>query len=147
MTDSLSVRAPSPEALRRAKLFWEQARDDHRNAGKKRKAKEHLESAYLSFQAALNALAVVCYVNGKFQPPNHSAVQMASLCAEIDPRFEVLREACAALDTVQDRSPFDKQPDAAALAEMSRAALESGERILGAVAAYLKEHRPRMFAP
>jgi hypothetical protein len=142
-----SAPDPSPESLRRAKLFWEQAREDHRNARKKRKAKEHLESGYLSFQAALNALTVVCYVNGQFRLPNHRTVGMAGLCAGIDARFEALREACGELDTVQDRSPFDAQPDGAALAELSRTALAHGERVLAAVAAYLKEHRARMFSP
>lgn len=93
--------APSPQALRRAKLFWEQAGLDSQGARQKHKARAYLESGYLSFQAALNALTAVCYLNAKFQLPNHSAVQMAGLCAAVDTRFEAVREACEALEAVQ----------------------------------------------
>jgi hypothetical protein len=137
----MAETAPTSQALRRAKLFWEQALLDRKGAEQKRKAKAHLESGYLNFQAALNALAAVCYLNGKFQIPNHSAARMAALCAEMDPRFEAIQEAGAALEAVQQRSPFDAEPDAAALAELSRAAQEDGGKVLDAVRSYLKERR------
>ncbi len=143
----MAAPAPTPQTVRRAKLFWEQAGQDRKNAEMKHKAREHLESGYLSFQAALNALTVVCYLNGKFQLPNFSAVRMAALCADIDPRFEALREACAALEAVQQRSPFDAAPDAAVLAELSRTSLERGAQVLDAVRLYLKDHRKHAFAP
>lgn len=143
----MAASAPTSQTARRAKLFWEQAGQDHKRAEKKHKAREHLESGYLSFQAALNALTVVCYLNGKFQLPNFSAVRMAALCADIDPRFEALREPCAALEAVQQRSPFDTAPDAADLAELSRASLEHGTQVLDAVRRYLKDQRQHAFAP
>lgn len=149
MPDAVSASpvTPTPEALRRAKLFWEQASEDHRNAGKKLKAKAYLESGYLSFQAALNALSVVCYLNGKFRLPNHSTAQMAALCAGIDPRFEAVRDACEGLDAVQQQSPFGPQPDDTALDGMSRTALHNGKSVLDAVSGYLKANRRHAFAP
>jgi len=143
----MAASAPTPQALRRARLFWAQAGQDQKAAAQKHKGRAYLESGYLSFQAALNALTVVCYLNGKFQLPNFSAVQMAALCAEIDPSFEAVRESCAALEAVQQRSPFDAAPDAVALAELSHASLEHGAQVLDAVRAYLQVHRRRAFAP
>ncbi|HEX7928965.1 MAG TPA: hypothetical protein VF678_15320, partial [bacterium] len=92
---------PTPEALRRAKLFWAQAEADLKDAAKKHKAKAHLESGYLSFQGAINALTVVCYLHGRFQVPNFSAAKMAAECQEVDSRFTALDGSCAALEQAQ----------------------------------------------
>jgi hypothetical protein len=101
----------------------------------------------LSFQAALNALTVVCYLNGRFQPPNFSTARMAALSAELDPRFEAVRAACDALESVQHRSPFEAEPDPVALGELGRSSLSHSTQVVEAVRAYLKEHRKRFFAP
>jgi hypothetical protein len=143
----MTQSAPSPQVLRRARLFWEQAILDGRSARDKHKASAHLESGYLSFQSALNALTAVCYLNGRFQLPNFSAVQMAGLCAEVDGSFDAIGEACAALDAVQQHSPFDAKADPAALANLSRESLAHGAHIVAAVRTYLKERRKRFFAP
>jgi len=143
MTDT----APTPHALRRAKLFWEQAGLDSRGARRKHKARAYLESGYLSFQAALNALAAVCYLNAKFQLPNYSAVQMAGLCAAVDARFDAIREACEALEAVQQHGPFDSGADEAGLARLSAEGLRQSARVIAATRAYLKAHRKRFFAP
>jgi hypothetical protein len=142
-----SAAAPSPQTLRRAKLFWEQATQDQGSAREKYRGHAPLEAAYLSFQAALNALTAVCYVNGRFQLPNFSTVRMAAQCAEIDGRFEGIRAACEALEAVQERSPFDAAPDAAALKALGKDSVDHGAQVLDAVRAYLKEHRKIFFAP
>lgn len=139
--------APTPEALRRAKVFWQQARQDAKSAAKKRRAGDHLESGYLSFQAAINALTVVCYLQGTFQVPNYSATKMASLCQDVDARFAALGPACAALEEVQAHSPFQPAAEPAVLAELSRASLEHGQAVVETVRGFLKEHRRRFFAP
>ena len=141
-----SNSTPSEQALRRAKLFWDQAEQDTRAAKDKLK-RAPLESAYLSFQAALNALTVVCYVNGRFQLPNFSTTRMAALCVELDPRFETIREACEALEAVQQHSPFAAEPDSVALAALGKSSFEHSARVVEAVRAYLREHRERFFAP
>jgi HEPN domain-containing protein len=142
-----SPAVPSPQTLRRAKLFWEQAGQDHRAARERQRAGAPLEAAYLSFQAALNALTVVCYLNGRFQLPNFSTVRMAAQCAELDARFEAVRESCETLEAVQERGPFDAEPDPDALAALGKASLAQSDQVVEAVRAYLKEHRKRFFAP
>jgi hypothetical protein len=139
--------APSPQTLRRAKLFWEQAGLDNRGARQKHKARAYLESGYLSFQAALNALTAVCYLNSKFQLPNHSTVQMAGHCAAVDARFDAIREACEALEAVQHHGPFDADADDASLAKLSADGLRQSALVIAAARAYLKAHRTRFFAP
>jgi hypothetical protein len=147
MADASVPPPPSPQAVRRARLFWEQAAQDHGAARDKQRGHAPLEAAYLSFQAALNALTAVCYLNGRFQLPNFSTARMAALCAEVDGRFEAILAACEALEAVQERSPFDAAPDAAALDALGKASVGHGTQVLEAVRGYLKEHRKRFFAP
>jgi hypothetical protein len=138
---------PTPEALRRAQVFWRQAEADLKDATKKHKAKAHLESGYLSFQGAINALTVVCYLHGRFQVPNFSAAKMAALCQDVDGRFTALDAACAALEQAQGHSPFGPPSPPAELLAMSQAALDGGRAVVETVRGYLKEHRRRYFTP
>ena len=138
--------SPSGQALRRAQLFWEQSNQDIRAAKDKLK-RAPLESAYLSVQAALNALTVVSYLNGKFQLPNFSTARMAAEAAGVDSRFETLREACEALEAVQHRSPFEADPDPVALADLGKTSFDHGRHVIDSVRGYLKEHQKRFFSP
>jgi hypothetical protein len=145
--ETMEEHVPSPEALRRAQVFWQQAQQDVKSAAKRHQAGKHLESGYLSFQGAINALTVVCYLHGRFQVPNFSAVKMASLCQDLDARFEALQPACVALEQVQEHSPFQPAAEPAVLVELSRASLAGGRTVLETVRGYLKEQRRRFFAP
>lgn len=138
---------PSAEALRRARLMWRQAQDDLKAAARRRKSQAHLECGYLSLQAAINALTVVCYLHGQFRPPNFSAARMAFLCQTLDPRFAALADACTVLEQVQSYSPFGVPAAPEALTQASQAGLEAGTAVVGAVRDYLREHRRRFFAP
>jgi hypothetical protein len=138
---------PTPETLRRAQVFWRQAEADLKAAAKQQKAQAHVESGYLSFQGAINALTVVCYLQGQFQVPNYSAAKMAALCQDTDERFARLAAACAALEQVQVHSPFGSPAPPDVMAQVSRAGLEGGRTVLETVRRYLKEHRRRYFAP
>jgi len=144
--DASTSQAPSAQSIRRAKLFWEQATQDLKGAREKLPSAP-LESAYGCFQAALNALTTVCYLNGRYQLPNFSTARMAALCAEFEPAFESLRAPCDELESVQHRSPFDKAPDPQALAELGRTSLAASTQVVDRVRDYLKEHRKRFFAP
>lgn len=141
MAESPTPAVPSPRAVRRARLFWEQAHRDHRAARDKQRRRAPLQAAYLSVQAALNALSAVSYLNGRFQLPNFSTARMAALCVELDGRFEAILSACESLEAVQERSPFDATQDAAALDALGAASVEHSTRVLDAVRMYLKEHR------
>jgi len=141
MADSPTPAGPSPRAVRRARLFWDQAHQDHRAARDKQRRHAPLEAAYLSVQAALNALSAVSYLNGRFQLPNFSTARMAALCVELDGRFEAILGACESLEAVQEHSPFEDAPDTAALDALGAASVEHSTRVLDAVRTYLNEHR------
>ena len=129
--------------MRRARLCWEQAREDHRAARDKQRRHAPLEAAYLSVQAALNALTAVAYLNGRFQLPNFSPARMAALCVEVDWRFEAVVAACESLERVQEHSPFDAASDAATLDALGKASVAQSAQVLDAVRAYLKARRSK----
>ncbi|HUJ75064.1 MAG TPA: hypothetical protein VL359_09405 [bacterium] len=145
----MAPHAPSDQALHRARVSWLQSVTDYRSAQKRRRQRAYLESAYLSFQSALNALSAVCHAHRRYQIPNFSTVQLAALCEEFDARFADVREACAALEKVQDYSPFAQGATGhdRELARVAQAALRHAGLVHKAVRAFLKENRKRFFAP
>ncbi len=142
-----SSAAPTPEALRRARLLWQQGGSDLNSARVRRKEGAHLESAYLSFQAAINALSAVCYLHGQFRIPNFSPVQLASLCEGFDGQFSALAAPCAELEGVQKHGPFDAATDGQALGTLSKDALQRSLAVQDAVRRYLTANRKRFFTP
>ncbi|MBI4082668.1 MAG: HEPN domain-containing protein [Candidatus Lambdaproteobacteria bacterium] len=136
---------PTPDTLRRARVYWEQSRADLKLSRRRLREGAFLECAYFSLQAATNALSTVCRLHGHVQLPQHSLGRLAELCAEADGRFRGPAPSLAALEAVMARSPFEPpQPDAEA---QSRACLDHAETILDTVRGYLREHRRRYFAP
>jgi len=145
MTESAPI--PTAETLRRARMFWEQGQADLAEAKRLRRAGSHLDSSYLSFQAAINALTSVCYLHGEFRVPNFSTVQLAALLQGFDAQFERVEAAAQALESAQELNPFAGERD---LAEEQRRAEEfydHGYSIVKTVRGYLKANRKRFFAP
>ena len=140
-------QTPSPEAVRRARTFWEQSRQDLQEARRKLKARSYLDSSYLSLQAAINSMMSVCYLNGEFRVPNFSTIQLAGRLEGFDARFRAIAPHCRALEEVQSRSPYDPARDEADERSQSRLNYAHGDAILKAVRVYLKENRKRFFSP
>lgn len=145
--DPRDPRPPNEEVVRRAEVFWRQSRDDLKAARRALKGHEHLECSYLSFQAALNALTSVCYLQGRVQLPNFSTVQLAAICAEHDGRFAALEEPAGSLETVQRWDPFRTETAPEDAPALARENYRHGEAVLNTVRGYLKEHRRRFFRP
>jgi HEPN domain-containing protein len=146
MEPPMEPDVPSRELVRRARLFWEQSEADLKSAWQRWKAKAYLDSSFLSLQAALNALSTVCYLNGQVRIPNFSAVQLGSLCRELDPRFAAVEEACRELETVQGKNPYAPEAPETERAH-SRLCYRQSDAILREVRGYLKSNRQRYFAP
>jgi hypothetical protein len=89
----------------------------------------------------------VCFLHGRFQLPSHSAVQLASLAQELDPRFAALGPSCQALEGVQERGPYDEARAEAEERAESRDCFRHSESVRKTVRGYLKEHRKRFFSP
>ena len=138
---------PSADTLRRARVFWQQSRQDLKAAKGQLRLGGSLESGYLSLQAALNALSAVCYLSGHVQLPQSSTMHMLALCREADPRFAMLEEACMALEEAAEQNPFAPPRDVDEGKRAAKARYEQGSAIVQAVQTYLKDNRKRFFAP
>ena len=139
--------APPAESVRRARVFWEQSRQDLKSARRQQRAGAYLDSRFFSLQAAVNALSAVCHLHGHFQLPNSSALQLLALCRKADPRFELLDPACAALEEAAQQNPFAQGSATGGEKTAGRASLGQSEAIVKAVRGYLKDNRKRFFAP
>lgn len=137
----------SEEALRRARVYWEQAQQDRKTAKQKLRAGAFLDSSFLGLQAALNGLSAVCGLQGHFQLPAASPLEMLELCREAHPAFEALREPCQALEETAGRNPFAPQPSEKESRQACRETLKNSEQVLAALRDYLKANRKRFFAP
>ena len=147
MTGQQSPRLPSPETARRARVFWEQSRQDLKGARRQLRAGAYLDSGYASLQAALNALSAVCYLQGHLQLPQSSPVRMLALCRAAHPRFGELEEACMALEEAAEQNPFAPAKDADGGKAAGKARLAQSGAVVKSVRAYLKDNRGRFFAP
>ena len=136
--NTVSENAVSENTVQRARVLWQQSREDLSEAKRRLRKGAHLESSYLSLQAALNALSCVCSLNGEVRLPSHSPVQMAGLCAGIDVRFEDLGKACEALEEVHERSPFADDREAQEERRYARLCHGHAQSVLEAVRGYLK---------
>ena len=139
--------APTAEALRRARLFWEQGQADLKEAQRLLRARSHLESSYLSFQAALNALTCVCYLHAEFRVPNFSPQRLLAVLQGYEPDFARLEAAAQALEAAQALNPFAAERDATEEQRQSRLYYDHSDSILEAVRGYLRTHRRRFFSP
>ncbi len=145
--DRSAPTVPSPETLRRAQAYWQQGQADLKEARRHRRARAHLESAYFSFQAAVNALVSVCYLEGHYQVPTHSVLRLTGLLQGHDERFAALQAAAESLEGAQQLNPFAAERDAAQEQAQARLYYDQSAAILDAVRAYLKVHRKRYFSP
>lgn len=144
---SAPAPAPGPDALRRARTFWEQSQADLKDARRRLRARDWLQSSYLSYQASLNALISVCYLHGELRPPNASTLQLSALLQGYDPHFERVEAAAQELDAAHELNPYAAERDEADERRRSRLYYDHSDSILKTVRGYLKTHRRRFFAP
>jgi hypothetical protein len=147
MSEAPPLPTPTPEAVRRARTFWEQGQADLKESRRRLRARAWLDSSYLSFQASLNALSSVCTLHGEFRLPSHSTGRLAALAQGYDPRFAALGEPAQELEAVQELNPYAAGRDAAEEQRRSRLYYAHSDSILKAVRGYLKTHRRHFFAP
>ena len=138
---------PSPETIRRARVFWEQSAEDLKSARALLKRKEFVQSSFLSLQASLNGLGAVCHLHGHYQLPTGGPARLLGLCAQADPRFGEAMAGFPALERVVEQEPFSPERRPEQEAALGKECLAEGERLLKLVKGYLKEHRARFFAP
>ena len=92
----------SERSIKRAKVSWEQSKEDLEMA--KSMIKTHPDtSCLLSSQAAINAFSSILQAHGHFQLPAYSPTEMLNQCSSVSPAFEKARSMCAVLDSALNR--------------------------------------------
>ena len=139
----------SERSIQRAKVSWEQSKDDLEMA--KSMIKTHPDtSCLLSSQAAINAFSSILQAHGHFQLPAYSSTEMLNLCSSVSTVVvEQARSQCAVLDSALNRdllghtSPKNIQFTPA----FARTSFEASRKIHKIIRAYWHENKQRFFNP
>ena len=138
----------SERSIHRAKVSWEQSKEDLKLA--KSMIKTHPDtSCLLSSQAAINAFSSILQAQGHFQLPAYSSTEMLNHCSSVSPAVEKARTQCAVLDSALNRdllghtSPKNIQFTSA----FARTSFEASRKIHKIIRAYWRENRQRFFDP
>ena len=138
----------SERSIKRARVFWEQSKDDLEMA--KSMIKTHPDtSCLLSSQAAINAFSSILQAHGHFQLPAYSSAEMLNLCSSVSPEFNLAQSQCAVLDSAIDRdllghtSPKNIHFTPA----FARTSFEASKKIHKIVRSYWEENKQRFFDP
>ena len=139
----------SERSIQRAKVSWEQSKEDLEMA--KSMIKTHPDtSCLLSSQAAINAFSSILQAHGHFQLPAYSSTEMLNLCSSVSTVVvEQARSQCAVLDSALNRdllghtSPKNIQFTPA----FARTSFEASRKIHKIIRAYWHENRQRFFDP
>ena len=138
----------SKRSIQRAKVSWEQSKEDLEMA--KSMIKTHPDtSCLLSSQAAINAFSSILQARGHFQLPAYSSTEMLNQCSSVSPAVEKARSQCAVLDSALNRdllghtSPKNIQFTPA----FARTSFEVSRKIHKIIRAYWHENSQRFFDP
>jgi len=138
----------SERSIQRAKVSWEQSKEDLLMA--KSMIKSHPDtSCLLSNQAAINAFSSILQAQGHFQLPAYSSTEMLNQCSLASPDVEQVRSECAVLDSALNRdllghtSPKNIHFTPA----FARTSFEASRKIHKIIRAYWHENRQRFFDP
>ena len=138
----------SERSIKRARVFWEQSKEDLKMA--KSIIKTHPDtSCLLSSQATINAFSSILQAHGHFQLPAYSSTEMLNQCSSVSPMFLQAQSQCAVLDSAINRdllghtSPKNIQFTPA----FARTSFEASTQIHKIVRAYWQENRQRFFDP
>jgi len=138
----------SERSIKRARVSWEQSKDDLKLA--KSMIKTHPEtSCLLSNQAAINALSSILQAYGHFQLPAYSSTEMLNHCISLSPTVEQARSQCAVLDSALNRdllghtSPKNIHFTPA----FAKTSFEASRKILKIIRQYFQQNSKRFFDP
>jgi len=138
----------SERSIQRAKVSWEQSKEDLEMA--KSKIKTHPDtSCLLSSQAAINAFSSILQAQGHFQLPAYSTTEMLNQCSSVSPAVEKARSQCAVLDSALNRDLFGhtSAKNINFTSAFARTSFEASRKILKIIRAYWQENRQRFFDP
>ncbi len=138
----------SERSIRRARVSWEQSKDDLEMA--KSMIKSHPDTSCLfSSQATINAFSSILQAHGNFQLPAYSSTEMLNQCNSVSNIFEQARSQCAVLDSTIDRDLLGNtsQKNIQFTPAFAKTSFEASRKILKIVRAYWRENSQRFFDP
>ena len=92
----------SERSIQRAKVSWEQSKEDLQMAKSRIKTNPDT-SCLLSSQSAINAFSSILQAHGHFQLPAYSSTEMLNQCSFVSHVVEQARFPCAVLDSALNR--------------------------------------------
>jgi hypothetical protein len=132
----------SKRSIQRAKVSWEQSKEDLEMAKSMIKTNPDT-SCLLSSQAAINAFSSILQAHGHFQLPAYSSMEMLNHCSPVAPQVEQTRSQCAVLDSALNRdllghtTPKNIQFTPA----FARTSYEASRNILKIIKTYWQENK------
>jgi len=138
----------SKRSINRAKVSWEQSKEDLEMA--KSMIKTHPDiSCLLSSQAAINAFSSILQAHGHFQLPAYSSTEMLNQCSSISSAVEHARSHSAVLDSAINRDLFGNASpkNIQFTPAFAKTSFEASSKIHNIVKVYWHENRQRFFDP
>ena len=138
----------SERSIQRAKVSWEQSKEDLKLA--KSMIKTHPDtSCLLSSQAAINAFSSILQAHGHFQLPAYSSTEMLNQCRTVTPIVERARSQCAVLDSSFNRDLLGhtSQKNIQFTPAFARTSFEASRKIHKIIRVYWQQNRQRFFDP
>ena len=138
----------SEMSIHRAKIYWEQAKQDLEMA-KSLIKKNPDTSCLLSNQSAINAFSSILSAKGFFQLPAYSSKEMLNLCSSVFPEIEMARIHCDVLDSSLNRDLLGqaRQKNMSFTPAFAKTTYEAGFSIQKIINDFLKKNKDILFDP
>ena len=138
----------SERSIRRGKISWEQSQVDLKLA-KSFVTSSPQKSCLLSVQASINAISSILEVQGHFQLPAFSCVELLDKTISHLKELEGIRSQCYFLDSMLEREliVYEKQKNISFTVAYARACYRAGQNVLRTVRIYWKENTSRLLDP
>ena len=136
----------SERSINRAKISWEQAKQDLEMA-KSLVKKNPDTSCLLSNQAAINGFSSILIAKGFFQLPAYSSTEMLNLCSSVFSEIEIARVHCDILDSSINRDLLGqaRQKNISFTPAFAKTAYEASLSIHNIIKEHLKKNKDMFF--
>ena len=135
----------SERSIRRGRVSWEQSQEDLKLAGSFIKSAPQ-KSCLLSVQASINAISSILEIQGYFQLPAFSCVEMLDQSIPHAHELEGIRPQCYLLDSSMERDVMgrENQQHIVFTVAYARSCHKAGRIVLSAIRNYWKENPSRL---
>ena len=138
----------SQQSIRRAKVSWEQSKEDLEMAKSFIKTNSDT-SCMLSNQSAINAFSSILQAQGYFQLPAYSSMEMLNLCISVASEVEEARPQCEVLDSALNRDLLGhtRPKNIQFTTAFAKTSYQASRQIHKIIKAYWAQNKDRFFVP